>query len=209
MLSSDIRAQMRAQIVHNLQQRETTNSYLNPRIVPETRILFSDVNENALLDCKENILSFLESSGHIFPEKIFPDPKCFNFFEESIDNLLQPNSRKEAISQELRTVLILLNPPYGSRLAKKSSSVLLYKRVAHQLTNLRERLKNRVVPSDTPILLGMCLCPDEKSWSTFLNTLSTQGFKHDTMHFSQGGKDIRAVCFCAFNDDVSNSKKQQ
>lgn len=80
-------------------------------------------------------------------------------------------------------ILILLNPPYGIRLAKNSSVDALYERLGKYLRVLMEAYPGRI--------LGGCICPDESSWKRFLSGLNSP--KAETHHFSHGGEDMRLV----------------
>ncbi len=81
-------------------------------------------------------------------------------------------------------IVIMLNPPYGIRLAKNSDTSILYKNIAKKINGIANHRTN---------LLGLILCPSEDAWSQFCNHL-----KHatlETYHFTQGGLDIRVCQF--------------
>lgn len=78
--------------------------------------------------------------------------------------------------------LVLLNPPFGNRLAKTSSVTALYSKIAKQL--------NRTLPFSRTVV-GSCICPDEESWRVFVKELHAS--KTETHHFTHGGKQMRLV----------------
>ncbi len=83
-------------------------------------------------------------------------------------------------------VLIMLNPPYGIRLAKHSDTVQLYKKIAKKINEISNYH-----------LIGFILCPSEETWSAFCNTLKSSHI--ETYHFTQGGLDIRVCQFYMVN----------
>lgn len=84
-------------------------------------------------------------------------------------------------------ILVLLNPPFGDRLAMRSEIPNLYARSARKLNDLAAAHPGRIV--------GACLCPDDLTWRRFLQTLKCQS--SDTRHFTHGGKDMRVVRWTA------------
>lgn len=78
--------------------------------------------------------------------------------------------------------VVLLNPPFGNRLAKKSSTTGLYSKIAKHL-NRTLHLSNNVV--------GSCICPDEATWRVFVKELRVSHC--ETHHFTHGGKQMRLV----------------
>jgi 23S rRNA G2445 N2-methylase RlmL len=227
-ISSEVRQQMRAEIASKLSDIHHDKPYDAsmhlPRISRDTKILFSDINADALSACKDNIQSFLLSSGNTFPKSLFPPPKLADFLTDDISSMMLHSSH--AVEDDIHascdtspyssgTTFILLNPPFGLRLAKKSSTSSLYHQTATKLINIRDKISQlkkqkysdgsrsgsgRESPAPATALpavslMGMCLCPDVKTWSTFITTLSAGGFGCETTHFSLGGNDMRAVCF--------------
>ncbi|MFM8268721.1 MAG: hypothetical protein ACKN9V_00915 [Pseudomonadota bacterium] len=127
------------------------------------KILFNELNEQAVQILGENAKGLLSEdqftiqSGDVFNWK--PD---------------FPGTGK---------ILILLNPPYGNRLAKNSSVDALYERLGKYLLNLMKAYPGRI--------MGGCICPDESTWKRFLSGLNSP--KAETHHFSHGGEDMRLV----------------
>ena len=215
-LSDMIREEMRkeiAQKVSDIRTDITCDSYL-PQLCSGARVLFSDINEDALKTCGDNIASFIQSSGNVFTERMFMKPQCIDFLNEDIEmskvlchTVMSPH--EESASEECvskseyskGTTFILLNPPFGLRLAKNSSTLSMYTRLATQVICMRDELLTlkTLVPSEllspTPSLVGLCLCPDVKTWSTFITSLTANQFECETTHFSLGGNDMRLVCF--------------
>jgi len=79
-------------------------------------------------------------------------------------------------------VFMMFNPPYGIRLAKNSDTPQFYKKIAKKI--------NEISGAN---VLGFVLCPSEKTWSSFCNTIKAT--KIETYHFTQGGLDIRVCQF--------------
>jgi hypothetical protein len=205
-----------------------------PRVSKDVKILFTDINEDALVSCKNNISSFIQSSGNAYSESLFEEPKIIDFLKDDAMSILrhQPEFHTRTITlsephvlsggvlvspdtYSTGTAFVLLNPPFGIRLAKKSSTSSMYSQIATQLVSMREELMSmrrdeRPPPSGVEssssapesLLMGVCLCPDAKTWSTFITTLTASQFCCETTHFSLGGNDMRAVCFW---DDATTS----
>jgi len=81
--------------------------------------------------------------------------------------------------------LLMLNPPYGIRLAKHADAVNLYEKIAKKINDISLLSDNH--------LLGFILCPSEETWSVFCKFLPHA--KSVTYHFTQGGLDIRVCQF--------------
>jgi len=126
-------------------------------------IVFNEINEQALSSLKKNSEPFSRKASFLFQQGDF-----FNFI---------PPAPKEG------ALLILLNPPFGNRLAKKSSVEDLYRKIG---SYLREKLKQ--VEGE---VIGGCICPDEITWREFLKALKPQ--KSETHHFTHGGKQMRLI----------------
>jgi 16S rRNA G966 N2-methylase RsmD len=214
-LSDMIREEMRKEIAHKvsgIRTDITCDSYF-PQLCSGARVLFSDINDDALKTCGDNIASFIQSSGNVFTERMFMKPQCIDFLNEDIDmskvlchTVMSPHggANEESVSKSeysKGTTFILLNPPFGLRLAKNSSTLSMYTRLATQVICMRDELLTlkTLVPSEllspTPSLVGLCLCPDVKTWSTFITSLTANQFECETTHFSLGGNDMRLVCF--------------
>lgn len=83
------------------------------------------------------------------------------------------------------TVFLPLNPPYGRRLAIRSTDDL-YRKIGQACCGLARLLPRRG-------LVGFVLCPGESSWRRFRETAT--GLATRTSHFSHGGLDIRLCRF--------------
>lgn len=130
---------------------------------PFPKILFNELNEEAISVLNENAKALLaEGEWKIHPGDVFDLKPDF------------PGTGK---------ILVLLNPPYGNRLAKNSSVSALYERLGKYLRVLMETYPGRIT--------GGCICPDENSWKRFLSSLNSP--KAETHHFSHGGEDMRLV----------------
>ncbi len=137
--------------------RERLNQFHPPKVI------LNDFNSSAIAILDENIKGFSEKTnfevieGDVFETKIeFPSTG---------------------------SILILLNPPYGNRLAQDSSIEDLYFRLGGYLNKFNQTDKGRV--------WGGCICPDESSWRAFLESLKAKSVK--TRHFTHGGNEMRIV----------------
>lgn len=144
--------------------RRKLQDKLKKASIPE--LVFNEINSETVTVLRENILSF-------FQEKDSSEIKVIegDLFETSLE--FKGDNR----------ILILLNPPYGDRLAKNSSVVQLYGKLGQWLRNKMDQNPYRVV--------GGCLCPDESTWRKFVEALKSDTF--ETHHFTHGGKEIRLV----------------
>lgn len=136
-----------------------------------------DYSNNAMAVLSENLKAFkkfFEEQNLFFPEKFFK--LCEeDFFKMDFSNLAGNN------------IFMPLNPPYGIRLGNKNT-IELYKKIANKINDLISIIKN-----SEKRLLGFILCPDENSWSHFMNTL--KNMETETYHITQGGLDIRICQF--------------
>lgn len=126
-------------------------------------VFFNDINSEAVSVLKENIAAFSDNSPFQVVEG--------DFFE------WRPGLPPEG------KILLLLNPPYGNRLAKNSSIGDLYGRIGASVRESLGRYPGRV--------LGGCICPDELSWRTFFRELKNP--KAETHHFTHGGNEMRLI----------------
>lgn len=126
-------------------------------------VFFNDLNEEAISVLRENVTAF--SKKHCF------QVEEGDFFEWRPE--LPPEGK----------ILVLLNPPYGNRLARNSSISDLYGRIGASVRENLGRYPGRV--------LGGCICPDELSWRSFLREL--RNAKAETHHFTHGGNEMRLV----------------
>lgn len=97
-------------------------------------------------------------------------------------NLDRADFFEKSMATNVGDIFMMLNPPYGIRLAKNSDTPHLYKKIAKKINEM----------TDTNVL-GFILCPSEEAWSAFCNTIKTS--KIETYHFTQGGLDIRVCQF--------------
>jgi 23S rRNA G2445 N2-methylase RlmL len=127
------------------------------------KVTFNDINSEAVAILKENTVVFSSVSQFEIVEEDF-----FSF---------------KTVFPDQGKTLILLNPPYGNRLAKNSSVAGLYHRLGIRLKEISE--------SNPGKILGGCLCPDDLSWNNFIKELKS--FSPETHHFTHGGKEMRLV----------------
>jgi len=80
------------------------------------------------------------------------------------------------------SVVVLLNPPFGDRLGKKTSSEKLFQKIGEKLEKDLANHRGRAVVG--------CLCPNEATWRILIQCLGKKGVL-DTFHFTQGGKSMR------------------
>ncbi len=126
-------------------------------------VVFNDFNDEAVEVLKENATAFIKSGN-------------FEVNEGDVF-LFKPTF------QGTGKILVLLNPPYGDRLAQNSEITELYGRLGNYMRELGEEYKGRVVAG--------CICPDEPSWRNFLIELNSKDV--ETHHFTHGGKEMRFV----------------
>lgn len=131
-------------------------------VSPLPQIFFNDFNRDALELLKENTAGFPRHENVTIVEG--------DAFEVNI-SFLQGN------------VLILLNPPYGDRLAKKISSTPFYGRLGKWIDTLHQTHRDTIC--------GGCICPDEESWRSFNKNLGK--ISVETHHFTHGGNEMRFV----------------
>lgn len=138
---------------------------LNERFqnAPHPHLIYNDFNEDALSTLKINVNGF-------------PFLKGTEILEGDFFNL-------KPTFPENGKVLILLNPPYGNRLAQNSAIATLYGRLGAELSSLSKKYPNRI--------LGGCICPDKASWTRFTKELGNP--QCETLHFTHGGKEMRIV----------------
>ena len=227
-LSTILRQQMKDEVTSKLlnicQERNYNDMNVPiPHLNKGAKILYSDINEVALSSCEDNITSFIQSSDNVFPSTLFMEPKLIDFLRDDVASVLNHTSSDGGLDSgqvlatkcdmstyNTGTTFILLNPPFGLRLAKKSSTISMYNQIARQLIGIREIIQQTRQESSEhqdqqeeltvgPLLMGLCLCPDVQTWSTFITTLTATGggFGCETTHFSLGGNDMRVVCFWA------------
>lgn len=174
-------------------------------------ISFSDLNADAVNAIKDNIRSFLYSvqpevsDSTLNSQMLFEAPQQFDFFVCPLEKLV---SIQHNTNQSNKATVLLLNPPFGLRLGKKTSQTQLYQRIAmrviemHQYLHLkRSENEHKVVDSlceMTPILMGYCICSNESTTQEFIRGLTkniTSRFCTKIHTFSHGGKERYVVSF--------------
>lgn len=130
---------------------------------PEIRVVFNDFHAETLSHLKENVTGF-SHMGH------------FEVLEGDMFAL------KPVFSKEGK-ILVLLNPPYGDRLAANSDMGTFYARLGNSMRTLGDANKGQIA--------GGCICPDELTWRRFLKELDFPSA--ETHHFTHGGKEMRLV----------------
>lgn len=106
-----------------------------------------------------------------------------DFFELDLEKVM--TSQKTGVVGNL---FIPLNPPYGIRFGKTKNTADLYKKIANRMNEI-----SRITKKAGNKIVGFILCPDERSWSVFSQTLKNA--QTETYHFTQGGLDIRVCQF--------------
>eukprot|EP00602_Paraphysomonas_sp_CaronLab_P011897 CAMPEP_0185040224 /NCGR_PEP_ID=MMETSP1103-20130426/38026_1 /TAXON_ID=36769 /ORGANISM="Paraphysomonas bandaiensis, Strain Caron Lab Isolate" /LENGTH=133 /DNA_ID=CAMNT_0027579431 /DNA_START=218 /DNA_END=616 /DNA_ORIENTATION=+ len=102
-------------------------------------------------------------------KKLFDVPKVLDFLLCPVEETINPCV---PIGKPLH-VAVLLNPPFGTRLAKKSSALGLYRKLSLRLTEMCMYLRMIKEEKVNDVSLsGYCLCPDEQTWSVFVSHLS-------------------------------------
>jgi len=141
--------------------RKKISEQLNTAKHPE--IIFNELNPSAAETLEENAKLFLKNEPYQILQGDFFD--CLPEFSS------------------LGPLLILLNPPFGDRLAKNSTVPALYRRIAKHIRAFYEVHGGSIV--------GGCLCPDSQTWKNFTSELRSE--RIETHHFTHGGKEMRLV----------------
>lgn len=132
------------------------------------------------IECIDNSLSATEAlTNNVkrFNEKLLRHG--FSAVDLTLDKV---DFFEKSIATNVGDIFMMLNPPYGVRLAKNLDTPHLYKKIAKKI--------NEITDAN---VLGFILCPSEEAWSAFCNTIKTS--KIETYHFTQGGLDIRVCQF--------------
>lgn len=129
-----------------------------------SQIVFNEVNEEAVQILKDNCEKFFQEKKW----KIIPG----DFFE--LDWPFEAEG----------SVVVLLNPPFGDRLGKKTHTDKLFRKLA-------EKLKKEMESHPGLVAFG-CLCPSDKTWGILKQVFGNE-VKIHTFHFTQGGKAMRWV----------------
>ena len=127
------------------------------------QIIFNELNQESSETLEENAKLFLKDGRYEIVRGDFFD--CIPKFSSS------------------GPLLILLNPPFGERLARNSTISNLYRRIGKHLRAFYEVYGNSII--------GGCLCPDSQTWKNFIAELRTDCI--ETHHFTHGGKEMRLV----------------
>jgi 23S rRNA G2445 N2-methylase RlmL len=86
-------------------------------------------------------------------------------------------------------IFMPLNPPWGVRMTNKTTSAAaFYARLGARVESLSQEWEKQKI-----FVSGCALCPDEETWSAFKKCLKTLHSR--TVHFTQGGRDIRLCMF--------------
>lgn len=147
--STNLRHQMRADIAAKFDCINQEDNYERTIPIPymhkNAKILFSDINDDALSCCNDNITSFIHASGSIFSSKLFSQPMKIDFFTEDVLSILFHDNGVlkgcDLSNYMTGTTMVLLNPPFGFRLAKKSSTTFMFTQIALQLIAMRGQIQ--------------------------------------------------------------------
>lgn len=139
------------------------------------RVIFGDVDLKACENLKLNIAGFERRTRDLLAE----DKHVGSFTIVQNDFLKEPAT----LIKDEGQIFLLMNPPYGERLAKMTGPEVIYALVGRVLKQLGQRLK----------VSGLVLCGNEVSWREFLAGIGP--LSHKTRHFTHGGCDVRAVVF--------------
>lgn len=139
------------------------------------RVIFGDTDLKACEGLKLNIAGYERRTRELLGEG-----KPFGSFTIVQNDFLKDSAK--LINDESQ-IFLLLNPPYGERLAKMTGPEAIYASLGRVVKQLSQRLK----------ISGLILCGNEISWREFLAAIGP--LTHKTRHFTHGGLDIRAVVF--------------
>ena len=202
------------------------------------RIFFSDKSSAAVATVTQNIDAFrkalggevaqdshanrnvddcdlddVESVDDVW-ERVFTPPEQIDFLHCSLSELSLPaKSRRGPHTPPV--LALLLNPPYGVRLNKRSNPVDMYAAIARRVCEINTHVQasfyddtarggsgsrgfaadKRTKKSPGPTVMGYIICPDVDTWSAFVGVIVKWNFKVSTTHFTHGGKDTRLVTF--------------
>lgn len=146
-----------------------------PAILPP--VLCIERNAEALSDLSDNAAHFCVLAGI--------DTKAIgvaagDFFKTDSETALR------AMASSGRSILMLLNPPYGQRLKAPAEAKKYFGRIASHIVDLEVRTGAS--------FSGLCLIPEEPASAAFVKSLKGT-HKTTTVHFTHGGSDIRLVVF--------------
>jgi 23S rRNA G2445 N2-methylase RlmL len=117
----------------------------------------------------------LEEFGLVFPD--------VELIEEDVFKL-----PSEELAPAGQVTLLPLHPPYGLRLGSQDEAVTIYSKLGRSVQAWGENATR-----GSGALIGFCLCGDEASWRAFMGGIKTA--RSETSHITQGGLDVRVVCF--------------
>lgn len=145
-----------------------------------TAAVLIETSDSALESARRNVERFFGSI-----RQVVPDP---GFGAESI-RYLKADAHAlpwtELVPERPGTVFVPLNPPFGKRLKESAGTYAALGRAVLELSNH--------VSERGGTLFGCILSPDEEHWKAFLGAAGR--LETRTVHFSQGGLDIRLTMF--------------
>lgn len=157
-----------------------TWDFLKKRILAESEttvaVWWNELDPAVFEYTKERMLQyskFLMDSG--FENRVRLECALGDFFSYSPAEIWER-------SKKPKRIWMPLNPPFGLRMEKVSPSAF-YRRLGEKLKLWWE------LPAE---LNGFLLCPDEETWSAFVQRI---GIKTETVHVTHGGTDLRVVYF--------------
>jgi 23S rRNA G2445 N2-methylase RlmL len=167
-------------LFHPTKTGETINKRLLTRIHKVSpRVIFGELDSRAHEDLGQNIAGFERRMADVFEDTALGKISSLrNDFLHDADKLF--GDEKE--------IFLMLNPPYGERLAKKTGGQTLYGQLGRVVKKLSQKIK----------ISGVILCGDELSWRQFISQSGIE--QHKTRHFTHGGIDVRALVFSTDRD---------
>ncbi|MGY3802527.1 hypothetical protein ACWNT8_00450 [Pigmentibacter ruber] len=172
-----------------LLKKAKENIYIKNKLL---KFLCVDTSKDSVVSFQNNLLNFCEKlksneiNLKIYENSINPNLNSYIL----INNFLHLN--EDEVFRELNggNLFIPINPPYGIRFQKTTDIKEYYKKIALKLNKINAFTKEKRKESK---ILGFILCPNEETWSNFINNLKCQ--KKDSYHITQGGLDIRVCQF--------------
>jgi 23S rRNA G2445 N2-methylase RlmL len=119
--------------------------------------------------------SKLEEFGLVFPD--------VELIEDDVFKL-----PSEELAPAGQVTLMPLHPPYGIRLTSQAEATTVYSKLGKAVQTWGE-----YAIRGGGTLIGFCLCGDEALWRAFMGGIRTA--RAETSHITQGGLDVRIVCF--------------
>jgi 23S rRNA G2445 N2-methylase RlmL len=171
--------------------RETMENWLRKRLISRVtnslpRLHYIENHEKQFKELTANInrvqLLFSEIKSDL---NIESQCSLADFFDEN----LQIETNASPGKPPIKHLFIPLNPPWGVRMTNKMTSAnAFYERIGKRLTELSRTWEQRKI-----FVSGCILCPDEETWNAFKKYL--RNLRCRTVHFTQGGRDIRLCLF--------------